>query len=600
MNKINDLTILLRMIDKTKGPFKKIESRMEKLGKKAKALSSGFKVIGVAAAAAFGAAIANGREIAKELNLMSSALGVSKREADALFETVREAAPTAEIDKVKEAVLTLQEGFFDARAESGPLFDLIKDFGVDIDLSLTEPKAQLEEFLRVLRQLPDDTIRAGAVISNLGADDAKPFLEFANNADKLDQAIIRLSGSIDDIPNVITQSQQENIDKATESAGKLSAAWDNFSEKAYAFIAPALTIINNGLSILIGWASAAVVKIGEFFGIFDDNSDSAKNDITDLTSELKALTDQQTKLNKEIRNGPGRTSSNLFDSSETRFGSAVEITPPIARHIDLIALDKLLEDLPKLDVTLKKMSFSEFTDKMVGLAGDIGSISSVLDDVSQSAFENEISKIESQTDILDTKTQELNDSRIRNQLMMQQMGVANLKQNPFDGELEKIKRQKSELDTLTAQAYQARKKDFERNKKIQKAVAIVENIAAGVKAFNAAGGGWWGAGALAASLATGYAQVKKICDTRFDGSGAGSIGTSGGGAGAGQGNQQANQPNGTTFNVNDLLNQNTSPTLNITIEGSTESTFTFNELENIFDGMVDAGFISAANLRTTA
>lgn len=73
---------------------------------------------------------------------------------------------------------------------------------------------------------------------------------------------------------------------------------------------------------------------------------------------------------------------------------------------------------------------------------------------------------------------------------------------------------------------------FGQNKKVAIAATIIDTIAASVKAYNEAGGGWWGLIPMAFTLATGYARVREIQKTE-PGSGEGSSSAGGGGGGGG-------------------------------------------------------------------
>ena len=265
--KVDDLTILLKAVDKTKGAFNSVEKKLGKLGKLGKVVGGAIAGIGVSAITAFATATENGRQFFAELDTMRKLLGITTQEADGLVQSIRQFAPGAEVDKLQEALLTLEEGFFDAHAASGPLNDLIKDFGVNVDLGVEGANSQLVQFLKALKQIPGEADRVGAAIANLGADDAKPFIALARDVDKLDEAINLLSGSIDDIPNIVSQDDVERVERYTNKTKEMSDSWAIFSREAFALVAPALTAINSALD----WA---IQKATSFVGVLRQLSDN--------------------------------------------------------------------------------------------------------------------------------------------------------------------------------------------------------------------------------------------------------------------------------------------------------------------------------------
>ena len=282
MSKVDDLTILLKMKDKTGGAFKSLNKRFGALEGLAGKLAKGFAAVGAAAVSGFAAAVVSGQQFVSELNLMSTALGIGKREADALYQVLKESNPAAEIDKVKEGVLTLTEAFFDARAESGPLFDLMKDFGADINFNVEGPREQLAEFLRVMRQIPDETVRVGGAISVLGGDDAKAFLPLIRNVELLDERIGQLTGSIEDIPNIFSEEDIKALERAKLATDELDAEWENFGKTASVIVAPAIETTNRLFAEFIRGARQGLRDFLGELGIVEN-----RDRITQINDELK-------------------------------------------------------------------------------------------------------------------------------------------------------------------------------------------------------------------------------------------------------------------------------------------------------------------------
>ena len=277
-----DLQILLTAVDRTRSAFNSASGRMNAIAKVAKIASKAIAAIGASALAAFSTAAANGQRMFEELDRMGKLLGTNTREADGLVKAIQDFSPGAGIDQVQEALITLQEGFFDAHAESGPLFDLIKDFGANVDLSLDDPRQQLVEFLRALQQLGTETDRVGAIVANFGGEDAKPFLPLARDAGKLQDAIDALSGSISEIPDVISEEDREKLDAHRNSVVELTNAWNLFSQEAFLLISGPLTTINGWLISMTENATRNVTAIGNLINKFKDLV-GIERGVTDLT-----------------------------------------------------------------------------------------------------------------------------------------------------------------------------------------------------------------------------------------------------------------------------------------------------------------------------
>jgi hypothetical protein len=100
------------------------------------------------------------------------------------------------------------------------------------------------------------------------------------------------------------------------------------------------------------------------------------------------------------------------------------------------------------------------------------------------------------------------------------------------GEIQAQQAKLQALEGLQRREVAIHRKRFEQNKKIQRAIAIVNTIAAAVEVYRSTPGEFFiKAAAMAATLASGYAQVRAINATKFD-SGVAARGAAGGGGGA--------------------------------------------------------------------
>ena len=301
--RIEDLTIFLNAVDKTKGPFGKLTNRM-------KAVSAASAAMGKVIGASFGiastllvAASANGREFVGQLSNMAKSVAETVPEVQALYNAIQRVEPTAQLDNINEAILTMKERFSDARdAGAGPLIGLIEDFDLNIDLGLDDARLQLANFLEEVSKLPDANAKIFAIKDALGDDDARPFLRTINNTEKTIQLIDELRTSVNDLPDILKPSQINNITDAADASGVLAARWDSFSANVYSVFAPALTFMSTKLAGAFDWASALTVKVGEFFGILNEYSVNPAGSIPEIQAQIAdlnmELVDANTELNR--------------------------------------------------------------------------------------------------------------------------------------------------------------------------------------------------------------------------------------------------------------------------------------------------------------
>ena len=290
--KLDDLTIFLKAQDKTKGAFSKVSKRIEKMNGLSKLLTKGLIAVGAAFVSSFSAAVVNGAALNKELQRMSNSIGTTTKEADELYKIVRAGAPTTNLDNLGEGILTLKEGFFDARAESGPLFDLIKDFGADIDIGLESPREQLLAFLKAMREIESPTIRAGAAVANFGGEDAKAIITITNNMDTLNETIERLQGTANEGLNFITFEDIAAMNAAQEAATGLSNAWDDFSTSAFAFAGPALKFLTEKTEAFVKLQTKLIGKYKEIIGIFRDPIFLDPSSAKEASKQLEEINDK--------------------------------------------------------------------------------------------------------------------------------------------------------------------------------------------------------------------------------------------------------------------------------------------------------------------
>ena len=312
--KLDDLTIFLKAVDKTKGVFGKVTKRLDKMGKVGGIITKIMGAIGAAALAGFTAAVAGGRTFNDELTRMSNSINTTTGEADKLYKIIKEGAPATNIDNLGEGLLTLKEGFFDAHAESGPLFDLIKDFGADIDLGLDTPREQLIAFLEVMQELPSDTDRAGAAVANFGGEDAKSIIKIANDAKTLHETIQLLKG-VGTLDSFISDIQLQNMEEAKDASNGLDAAWETLSTTAYSLVSPAFELLSKVATKVVEAATTGLRKMGELVGVFDTNDllpaktvEQANARLADFSEKITELERKRDEMRK-LTTGPGNVAA---------------------------------------------------------------------------------------------------------------------------------------------------------------------------------------------------------------------------------------------------------------------------------------------------
>lgn len=216
---------------------------------------------------------------------------------------------------------------------------------------------------------------------------------------------------------------------------------------------------------------------------------------------------------------------------------------------EAIELRKAAEDNLKTDVALTITARIEGVQQGLGAAGNVlGAIDTI-----------QRSNLESGQESLRARAAEI--TAVREDL---QAAIAAGDQGEIQAQQAKL----AALENLQRREVAIHRKRFEQNKKIQRAIAIVNTIAAAVEVYRSTPGEFFiKASAMAATLAAGYAQVRAINATKFD-SGVAARGASGGSGGAESAGSSSGGGSISTDSVTNLNNSNQSrrTTAVITIE----------------------------------
>ena len=300
--KVNDLEIIIKAkneAQKAMGEVKKDLGDIEKLTKIATGAMAG---LGAGAVAGLGALALNGEQVAMQLKQMGVLLGTGTQEAGALFSVIREQNPTADIDALSDGVLTLNERFSEARVESGELFAFSKDFGFEFDATISGAREQTLEFLKALRQLPDENDRVTTAIAVMGDEGARQFNKIARDAELLDATIVGLETNVD---GLFDAGAAQDIDDFAAATGRLDNSFDNLSLTIFGMVdGPWASFKNSiadtfdGLDGILDqtnsrWAGALAIMRGEtppegsFFGT-DSPDPAAEGPIEGLSDSERA------------------------------------------------------------------------------------------------------------------------------------------------------------------------------------------------------------------------------------------------------------------------------------------------------------------------
>jgi len=256
---LDDLTIFLKAVDQTRRATQSAKKNLFTVKGAADITRKALKGLGATAVTAFTAAVTNGATLTSELSSMSRQLDITFRDAQQLFNSVREADASTNLDNLTEALLTVKERFADAQVGAGPLLGLMRDFeGFELDLGVDNAADQLANFLEQVAELPNANAKIFALKEVIGDEDARPFFNIINNTEKLNELLRDLRGNVEDAEGVLSSWRVEGIEEAKQASAGLAKEWDDFSIKAYAFVAPALALINNGLAGLVSLAGGAI------------------------------------------------------------------------------------------------------------------------------------------------------------------------------------------------------------------------------------------------------------------------------------------------------------------------------------------------------
>lgn len=302
----DDLTILLRVRDLTKGPIAAMSRRIKAIGPVMKGVAAAGAVVFGTLALAISAAATNGRDLALALESTSRQLNLSMRETQAFQRTVAEITGVDSVDTLNQSMLTYKELVADAQVGAGALYGLIEDKGLNIDLGLDNGRAQLANFLTEVNKLPTANDRIFA-LKELGDEFADVFLPVINNVEKTNELIKELERNVNDFPNLLTQDQQDNVVAYKDSVRELSRAWDELSLQVFGNAAPALTRFNELLTSSI-----------KFLRDVNQASKNLHEFVTNtmLPSLDKALTGLYEKLPQGLRDAIGGTIDFVSDYAD--------------------------------------------------------------------------------------------------------------------------------------------------------------------------------------------------------------------------------------------------------------------------------------------
>ena len=301
MARLDDLTILLTMVDKTGKAFKSVDKKMARLQKLSFVVGGAVKKMGKVIGATFVAAAVKGAMFTNGLMGMSRSTNETIRETQALFLAVQQATPSATIDSMSEAMLTLKERFADAAIGTGPLKGLIDDLeGFTLDLSVDNERDQLADFLEQVAKLPKANQRIFALKEVMSDTEANMFLPAVNgDIEKLDALLVNLRTNIEDLPNIMSASDAQNAKDTKDEVSKLNIAWQNFSNVVYQLVAPALGAIVKLFTWALNKATVLTEKIKTMFKIGQDSAEDilSFDDPTTNQSREEQLATIQKRIN---------------------------------------------------------------------------------------------------------------------------------------------------------------------------------------------------------------------------------------------------------------------------------------------------------------
>lgn len=294
MNNLDDLTIFLNLVDKTRKGVRSAKGNLTSLQKSAVLLKNAFKGIGVALQGALTAGVVRGRQLVLELESMSSQTALTLKESQALFNAVREGDATANLPNVTEALLTLKERFADAsEAGAGPLFGLMQDLdNFDIDLGLDNGRAQLANFLEQVSELETANKRIFALKEVLGDEDARAFLKQAQDTEKFNELITNLKANIDTLPDIFTDEEVAQIEQVKESSAQLAREFDKISVDLFLLYQPMLELASK-------IARGVVDGLGTARDFLKDITGRGVGDPVQLTERTEAFVEARNKLRRE-------------------------------------------------------------------------------------------------------------------------------------------------------------------------------------------------------------------------------------------------------------------------------------------------------------
>ncbi len=322
-----DLRILMTMVDRTKRGFSTFDNNVKKSTKNVSLLSRAFSQTGLKQKLSIGAAVAGlilltrkGQAATREIIDLGKQLQLTTAQADHFVSAIQIADPAADIDRITEATLTLQERFGEFAARStGPLKELSEAYsGFQLDLNQTNSSLVLADFLEQTAQLPKARDRILAIKSVLGDEDGRPFLKTINNLEQTSELVKNLRADVGSLAGAmgnkgaaVNERYAKTMSLMTVEVTKLAKS---FATLANRFLEPLI----RWFTALVGWINTAVEAVNRFFNNIDGSAarvlgDELATDMTGLNAQIEDMDTAIGKIDKRLqglRDAQGRVFNN--------------------------------------------------------------------------------------------------------------------------------------------------------------------------------------------------------------------------------------------------------------------------------------------------
>ena len=236
-NKKQQLTVILKAVDKTKKAFASIQKGLKKIKSLASKLAAPFKKLnGLFVGLATGALallIDKTTQAGQQILNVSNTIGVTTDRFQELYSVIKTQNPAADVKEVGDALKDVAERIAEARAGEGEVFEAAQ--ALNLNLALTDTNAILDDLFTKLGNVEnagERIFRGRQIVSDSGFDVLAPLI--GKTTEELNLLINRSK----QLGLIVSPESLANLAKAQKAISTLKQTFTAFALEAVADLAP--------------------------------------------------------------------------------------------------------------------------------------------------------------------------------------------------------------------------------------------------------------------------------------------------------------------------------------------------------------------------